>query len=304
MRNAVMLACLLVSLPYAGATDSSSPCAPAVAAQAPDGPEYAWFHRFVAEYQAHYRSLAEMEAVADQRENFLGDGNERAVYAIPGLPDFAIRLSYYSLKSPPESALFPVPDLLPGRNIGQPIADINGDDILLRQAGESLFEPEERHRPQEVETFRRHVHQLATAPQESYDRFFALVRELADRRLDLDFSHGGNLLFDASTNSINLVDVGPEDKRSGRVGWYPGVATFIRHFTGVSALPGPDRPIERLALFPDRRKIVWKCLRAAHKIGDPLLWKRTHWSDPDNFFRKLQMEMSPEEASQFVKRGN
>ena len=147
-------------------------------------------------------------------ENFLGRGGNGAVYKLDFTDDFVVKVPEFKTKTPLLGELEKVDDIMPGANIGQPVAKMGDYLILKKQNGFPAGSPDARSRramsPEAAEAvYARSIQESAALPQSAYDELAVLMMKLEKRGLQFDPSKPGNILIDSAARRFNLVDISP-----------------------------------------------------------------------------------------------
>lgn len=215
------------------------------------------------------RGFNEQHIVGAARpENVLGIGGNATVYRIPMLDGFAVRVPHRFGTAKPGLVLEPVPDILPGVNIGQPVARLGDWTILKRQSGVPAGGPLYSERKKMGDEAANHVYfervkAASEMPQSAYDDLAATLKLLNERGLNFDPSKPGNILIDVPGKRFNVVDINPAK---------PG--STYRHSVSDMVITLMDngsawRVPKSAALQSHYRSIVEKSFKAARAKGLP-----------------------------------
>lgn len=176
-----------------------------------------------------YHTIADLLLATQQPENLIGTGSSYACYRFPtglGLGDYVLRVpagdysatTHFPMKEFTRctTALTPVPQLIQGANIGQPLLEAlyKGAhkceypvSILLRQPGTSLEQIRDA-----VGSSHPHATSfdpvVALAERSSHNPLIRLI-DLAVRLHKIDLGpdiHPGNIMLDHTNQQLNLVD--------------------------------------------------------------------------------------------------
>jgi hypothetical protein len=154
--------------------------------------------------------------------------NKTAVYELPDMPEFLLRVPKEPLESfrqrlQSTSSLYPVH--LCARNFGQPILS-NGDhiDIIRKVEGESLeriynsgyhssFNISFDSIIAQHQGYKKVLSALATLPVEAYEDILKQVDYMNKKGIAADL-HWGNLLLDSKNAAIHIVDLHPHNQET------------------------------------------------------------------------------------------
>ena len=158
--------------------------------------------------------LLEQLPASVKAENFLGRGGNGAVYKLDFTDDFVVKVPEFKTKTPVLGSLEKVDDIMPGANIGQPVAKMGDYLILKKQNGFPAGSPDARSRramsAEAAEAvYARSIKESANLPQSAYDELALLMMKLEKRGLQFDPSKPGNILIDPASKRFNLVDISP-----------------------------------------------------------------------------------------------
>jgi hypothetical protein len=204
------------------------------------------------------------------QNNLLGQGGNAAVYAIPGIPDFVVRVPTWEggERALPSCTLVQVEDPLPDLNVGQAVAQLGNCQILKRQNGIPAgvpYGPVRRAWGEEaVGLYFDSLARAARMPQAAYDRFAATLLIVNEHGFQFDPSKANNVLIDEPSASFNLVDL---SRRSEGSSYRDSLVSMsVTLMDTPCAWKVPDRS----QIEPSYREILSKCLRACSHTGLPI----------------------------------
>lgn len=164
-------------------------------------------------------SYEKLSAIATD-ENFLGEGGNASVFAIPGSEQYVVRIQHRAWTAPTEGDIEPVEDPLPDINVGQAVARMGNVFILKRQEGvpAGLTHADIKrlgltHEAANADYLQR-TSLAASLPQQAYDELAELLEILNEKGYNFDPSKPNNILVDTEKQKFNLVDLDPRDPNS------------------------------------------------------------------------------------------
>jgi hypothetical protein len=163
--------------------------------------------------QAGYATPEEMVRGSLGANKMLGAGSQNAVFHIPGIEDICLRIVQEKEFQEDGRGLEVLKNVMPGYNVGQPIARIGNVSILLTQRGEPAGASGDNigerygNDPLLVEAhYADYLKAVADFPQSSYDRFARLYQDIQAAGHDID-PDPTNLMVDAREQDFNVVDL-------------------------------------------------------------------------------------------------
>ena len=203
-----------------------------------------------------------------KEENFLGRGNNGAVYRLDFTNDFVVKVPEFAKGKPPTGKIEEVADFMPGHNVGQPVAKLGNYEILKKQDGFAAGGPSYKARkeigPEAAEAaFAKGAKASAEMPQSAYDELARTMMAVERHGLRFDPSKPGNILIDPVGKRFNLVDI---SKANATKPYEHTVADIIvpladNYFVG-SVLPNKG-----VLYQPYLQQIIAKANIAAKKAG-------------------------------------
>ncbi len=203
-----------------------------------DGQSFTDFMKF--NEQNHVEQI--LPEILSSDQFYLGEGLYNKVYQIPDCNDFVLKLRKEITPLNLKNYLMPIqknPDIFPKINVGQPIARMGTNIlILLKQKGNEYSIPFTKRTSidnQLITKYLSDVEKLANIPQNGYNNFTDEVKELYSKDYYLDYFNSNNLMI--TNNEINTVDTIKINKQKQRIFLFPNKSSFIKMFADENVLP-------------------------------------------------------------------
>ncbi|MDD3375525.1 MAG: hypothetical protein PHY73_07395 [Candidatus Omnitrophica bacterium] len=165
--------------------------------------------------EAGYKNFGDMtrKVIHNKEENMIAEWGSTEVIEVPGLEDeFCLKLDSKEWKlGPPEM----IEDIMPGYNVGQPIAKVGNILILRRQRGRQagIHEDIKVKKRHDVRALRidyiEYLQKVAEMPQSAFNKLVHIMSALIDRGYQIDAGANTNLLVDFKAKGFPVVDVMP-----------------------------------------------------------------------------------------------
>ena len=172
--------------------------------------------------KADYQNFGNMirTVIRDKEEHMIATWGATDVVEIPGLKDeFCLKFNSEQWKlGPPEM----IEDILPGYNVGQPVAKVGNVLILRRQRGRQAgihedIQVEKRYDARALrKDYIEYLQKVSKMPQSAFDKLVHIMSVLVDKGYQIDAGASANLLIDFKAKEFPIVDVMPKLEEGGK----------------------------------------------------------------------------------------
>lgn len=217
-------------------------------------------------------SFEKVTAIATD-ENFLGEGGNASIFAIPNNDQYVVRIQHRAWVGPTEGELELLESPFSDMNVGQAVARLGNAFILKRQEGipAGLTHVEIRrlgltHELANLDYLQRTT-LAANMPQQAYDELAELIRIINEKGYNFDPSKPNNILIDEKRKRFNLIDLNSRDPSSDYRDTLTSLVVPLMNNSYAWQVNDPD--IEQ-HLVVQRGKILEKAIQASIKANLPV----------------------------------